>query len=183
MRKLLYWLSGRLPCRLINDGDRPYLERYYVGRLFGWTFYLHRFVASDPARGLHDHPWDRAWSLILSGWYFEETRAGLRKVRWFNRLTGDTFHRVVLPCELDGKRYENETCSTHKAVPCWTLFAHGPYTKRWGFLKLIDILNPRHGDQVYMWVPHAYQTDEASGKQRWWDTAPRGADEPRRMPA
>jgi len=95
--KLLYWLSGFMPCRLINDGDRPYLERYYVGTLLGWRFYLHRFVGSDPAGTLHDHPWSKAYSLILSGWYWEETRSGTRRVRWFNSLTGDTFHRVVLP--------------------------------------------------------------------------------------
>lgn len=165
MRKLLYWLSGRLPCRLINDGDRPYLERYYVGRLFGLTFYLHRFVASDPARGLHDHPWDRAYSIVLAGRYYEQTRSGWRLVRWFNRLTGDTFHRVVL---MDGMPH------------VWTLFCHGPYTKRWGFMKPIDTVA---GEELLLWVPHANQTDEASGKQRWWDTAPHGADEHRRMPA
>lgn len=178
MRKLLYWLSGRLPCRLINDGDRPYLERYYVGRLFGLTFYLHRFVGSDPARGLHDHPWDRAYSLILSGWYFEETRSGMRKVRWFNRLTGDSFHRVVLP-PLGIKTATGVRQASWKQ-PCWTLFCHGPYTKRWGFMKPIDTVA---GEELLLWVPHKHQTDEASGKQRWWDTAPHGVDERRRMPA
>lgn len=165
IRRLLYALSGRLPCRIINDGDRPYLERYYVGRLFGWTFYLHRFVGSDPERGLHDHPWNRAYSFVLAGRYYEETRSGWRLVRWFNRLTGDTFHRVVLMPEMPH---------------VWTLFCHGPYTKRWGFMKSIDTLA---GEELLLWVPHAYQTDEASGKQRWWDTAPHGADEHRRMPA
>lgn len=178
MRKLLYWLSGRLPCRLINDGDRPYLERYYVGRAFGWTFYLHRFVGSDPARGLHDHPWDRAYSLILSGWYFEETRSGMRKVRWFNRLTGDSFHRVVLP-PLGIKTATGIKLAPWQQ-PCWTLFWHGPYVKPWGFMRPLDTVA---GVPLLLWEPHAYQTDEASGKQRWWDTAPHGADEHRRMPA
>lgn len=162
IRRLLYAISGRLPCRLINDGDRPYLERYYVGRAFGWTVYLHRFVGSDPARGLHDHPWDRAYSLVLSGRYYEQTRSGWRLVRWFNRLTGDTFHRVVL---MDGMPH------------VWTLFCHGAYTKRWGFMKPIDTVA---GEELLLWVPHAYKTDEASGKQRWWDTALSGADTHRR---
>lgn len=165
IRRLLYAISGRLPCRLINDGDRPYLERYYVGRVLGWTFYLHRFVASDPARGLHDHPWNRAYSFVLAGSYLEETRTGTRRVRWFNRLTGDSFHRVVLP---DGCR------------EVWTLFCHGPYVKPWGFMRPLDTVA---GVPLLLWEPHAYQTDEASGKQRWWDTAPHGADEHRRMPA
>lgn len=165
IRRLLYAISGRLPCRLINDGDRPYLERYYVGRLFGLTFYLHRFVASDPARGLHDHPWARAYSFVLAGKYIEETRAGDRWVCWFNRLTGDSFHRIVLP---DG------------APHVWTLFCHGQYVKPWGFMRPLDTVA---GVPLLLWEPHAYQSDEASGKQRWWDTAPHGVDEHRRMPA
>lgn len=165
IRRLLYALSGRLPCRIISDGDHPYLERYYVGQLFGWTFYLHRFVASDPARGLHDHPWDRAYSIVLAGSYYEQTRSGWRLVRWFNRLTGDTFHRVVL---MEGMPH------------VWTLFCHGPYVKRWGFMRPIETVA---GEDLMLWQAHAYQTDEASGKQRWWDTAPHGVDEHRRMPA
>lgn len=162
MRKFLFWLSGKLPCRIISDGDRRYLERYYIGRMFGLTFYLHRFVDSDPARGLHDHPWSRAYSLLLAGSYLEETRTGTRHVRWFNRLTGDSFHRVIIP-EGSGN--------------VWTLFFHGRYTKRWGFLRPMDTL---HGEELLLWVPHHYQTDEASGAQRWWDTAPRGRNTNRR---
>ncbi len=97
MSRLLWRLSAHLPMRVINDGQRQYLVRYYVGTLFGWRFYLHQFVGSDPDRGLHCHPWRLAFSIILSGWYYEETSYGTRKVRWFNWLTGDTFHRVVLP--------------------------------------------------------------------------------------
>ncbi|WP_244260428.1 hypothetical protein [Burkholderia gladioli] len=57
MRRVLYAISSRLPCRIIADGNKPYLERYYLATVFGVRFYLHRFVASDPDRGLHDHPW------------------------------------------------------------------------------------------------------------------------------
>ena len=164
IRRLLYAISGRLPCRIINDGDRPYLERYYVGRAFGWTFYLHRFVASDPERGLHDHPWNRAYSFVLAGKYLEVTRMGSRWVRWFNCLNGESFHRVMV---LDGANV-------------WTLFCHGPYVKPWGFMRPLETLA---GEELLLWVPHAYQTDEASGKQRWWESAPHGVDEHRRMPA
>ena len=66
MNRLLLWLTGFLPCRIISEGDQPYLERYYLMTLFGWRFYIHRFVASDPDRGLHDHPWPKAYSIILS---------------------------------------------------------------------------------------------------------------------
>jgi hypothetical protein len=97
MHKLLFWLSGHLSCRIISDGEQPYLERYYLLTLFGVRVYLHRFVASDPDRGTHDHPWPWAFSLILAGWYYEETAYGVSIVRWFNALTGSTFHRVILP--------------------------------------------------------------------------------------
>ena len=116
MKKILYWLTNFLPCRIINDGETPYLERYYLGTLFGWRLYLHQFVGSDPDRGLHDHPWSRAFSIILSGWYYELTRSGERRVRWFNSLTGDTFHRVILP--IDWSRGDAPD------KPCWTLFFH-----------------------------------------------------------
>lgn len=159
IRRLLYTISGRLPCKIINEGNRPYLERYYVGRMFGWTFYLHRFVASDPARGLHDHPWSRAYSLVLAGHYYEETRTGMRLVRWLNQLTGDTFHRVIL---LEGMPH------------VWTLFFHSAYVKPWGFMRALETAS---GEKAMLWVQHQSRTDEASGKQKWWDNAPRGIDE------
>ena len=52
MRKLLFWLTSHLPCRIIAEEGSVYLERYYLFTLLGWRFYLHRFVGSDPDRGL-----------------------------------------------------------------------------------------------------------------------------------
>jgi hypothetical protein len=75
MKRLLEWISARRPCRLIEgDQGEPYLERYYLLGAFGWHLYLHRFVDSDPDRGLHDHPREHALSLVLSGGY-DEIRA------------------------------------------------------------------------------------------------------------
>src|SRR6218665_3256819 len=71
MSRLLCWLSGLRPSRIISDKGNPCLERFYVGTALGVRFYLHRFVGSDPARGLHDHPWPWARALVLSGWYYE----------------------------------------------------------------------------------------------------------------
>lgn len=168
MKNFLHWLSGFLPFREISDGNTPYLERYYVGTLFGWRFYLHQFVGSDPDRGLHDHPWSKAYSLILSGWYWEETRSGTRMVRWLNSLTGDTFHRVVLPRSLDkrpsacGMRLYNDT-----PQPCWTLFFHkAGGVKPWGFW--------REFPEFSVFEPYTY-TREGSQKD-WWLTAKRRGD-------
>lgn len=164
MHKILFWLSGWLPFREISDGNVPYLERYYLCTLFGWRFYLHQFVGSDPDRGLHDHPWPKAYSLILSGWYYEETRSGTRKVRWFNSLTGDTFHRVVLPHD-----FSVEQNDSYIPAPCWTLFMHkAGSVKPWGFWREKKGMY-RNGvpvDGVAQFEPYTYKRE---GSQKdWW---------------
>lgn len=156
IQRLLMDISGRLPCRIISDGDKPYLERYYLTTLFGTRFYLHRFVASDPDRGLHDHPWRWAFSIILLGWYWEDTRYGLRKVRWFNKLTGDTFHRVI----LFGPSQDLHDYDSTPEV--WTLFMHkAQREKPWGFLRNKDQLG-------IVYVQHRYKTDELGKDEEWW---------------
>lgn len=164
INKLLYKLTSRLPCRIIKlDSGRPYLERYYLGCLRGVTFYLHRFVSSDSERHVHNHPWSRGGSLILSGGYIEERCIDISptvegsgcvtqfaKRRWFNRVDGNTFHRI------------------HEAEPgTWTLFFHGSRAtingqlKGWGFLeRLFD------NSVVF--------TVGVSSPSNWWETAPTG---------
>lgn len=184
MNGLLYWITGFLPTRFINDGNVRYLERYYLFTFLGWTFYLHRFVGSDPDRGLHDHPWSRAFSIILSGWYFEETRSGTSEVRWFNALTGDTFHRVVLPeywqvrtddyplrWLLDGE-FEHHP-ELRVPQPCWTLFLHRtPNVKKWGFLNKIFPDGHPNDNGEHVFVPYQYTRE--GGQKEWWLTAPKG---------
>lgn len=170
MNKFLFWLSSFLPFREISDGDTPYLERYYIATLFGWRFYLHRFVGSDPDRGLHDHPFAKAYSLILSGWYFEETRSGTRKVRWSNSLTGDTFHRVVLPTLVYFPVWPGRAESAPK--PCWTLFMHkAGSVKPWGFLR--PPLTPPTYPQVDYMIFEPYQYTREGSQKDWWLTAKR----------
>jgi hypothetical protein len=158
MESLLLKLTAELPAKVIKDGDRPYLERYYLGRAFGLVWYIHRFVASDPDRGLHDHPWRRAISLVLRGWYLEETRLGTRVVRWINLIGGADFHRVVLPDE--------------RAV--WTLFGHSAikHPKGWGFLRPYWI-NETGNALVY--EEHVDQ-DASLDSAAWVATAPKGRE-------
>lgn len=159
MIRFLLWLTARLPAREIKgDQGQPYLERYSLCGLFGWRCYIHRFLASDPDRGLHDHPWGRSCSLILSGGY-REARFGKRSRRFgrrpvivrrlirgqINIIRGDDFHRILLD---DG-------------AEAWTLFLHGPRIKGWGFL--------RNGQ----YRPFAKTADDYPSAQ-WWKTAPRG---------
>lgn len=163
LQTALLKLSARLPCRLIKVNGEPYLERYYVGRLLGVTFYLHRFVSPDGERHLHNHPWGWSRSLVLSGGYTEEvvvdlTTASpsgclteLRHVRWWNRVDGNHFHRIAAV-----------------GAGTWTLFFHGARQyvggepKGWGFLTPVE--------GGVMFAP--YQS--AAGD--WWKTAPRGCD-------
>lgn len=150
---ILYKLTSHLPCRIISDGDRPYLERYYLFTVFGLRVYIHRFVGSDPDRGLHNHPWRWALSLILSGYYLEETHYGTKPVKWINGLVGDSFHRVILPAEL-------------KEV--WTLFAHHAHkSKSWGFLR-------EKGQLGTVYEKYQYASTELGKDGEWWKVAPLG---------
>jgi hypothetical protein len=162
LNKLLYRITSHLPCRIISDGTRKYLERYYLFTLFGVRFYIHRFVGSDPDRGLHDHPWRWAGSLILSGWYWEETRYGTHAVRWLNGLVGDTFHRVILP---DG------------ISEVWTLFFHrADKSKKWGFMR-------EKGQLGIVYEVYKYRGNELGKDGEWWKVAPKGAECDERMAA
>lgn len=174
MPRFLFWLSGFLPCRIISDGDQPYLERYYLATVFGWQFYLHRFVADDPDRGLHDHPWRLAFGLVLSGYYYEETRMGENKIRWFNWLTGDSFHRVLLPRHI---------YNPYNRVQCWTLFFHGPAVKPWGFWRE-DVSAFNEGWKIQnvsaVFMPYAYTRE--GDQKRWWKYARKGRNTKGRAP-
>lgn len=131
IHRLLYFITGFLPCRIINIHGRSYMERYELGSIFGRRFYLHRFLTGDNARWLHDHPWAWSVSVILTGWYAEDTRRRLasgtvspviRKRRgWGNVLNGVDFHKISV---------------VRKNT--WTLFAHGPRVKNWGFLAKLN---------------------------------------------
>ena len=128
INRLLFGLTAGLPCRLITLPSGPYLERYWLGRWFGYTAYLHRFVSPDGERHLHNHPW-HARSLVLAGGYVEEVVTDLtaegplterHRVRWWSAVPANKFHRIAA--------VEPGT---------WTLFVHAPRIpgKGWGFLQ------------------------------------------------
>jgi len=165
IRELLYKLSGELPCRLIKIDDRDYLERYYIGKLFGFTFYLHRFVAPDGERKVHDHPWRTAFSVVLAGSYVEEWvqwmdltaeggwSAKMRRIRWFNWIPGHRFHRVA--------NAEPET---------WTLFVHGGRVKGWGFLNHEPYAGNPKPEKIVLY----HQPFDIHATDGWYKTAPKG---------
>lgn len=174
--RLLFKLCDRLPCRIIADEGRVYLERYYLGRVFGWTFYIHRFVGPDPGDALHDHPWPLAISLVLTGGYVEwrggpaSVAAGAVKARAvrpgaLNVIRGNDFHRVAKM--LRGNAF--------------TLFAHRPHARAWGFLHAAE-WTPRGAVLDCAVYEPAVARHGASFGEPWWQTAMRGRDTARRLP-
>ena len=165
LSQLLFKITSFCRCRIINGPDQtPYLERYHLLKLpFNYQVYLHRFVASDPGRGLHNHPWNAAISLVLCGKY-EEIRMATtsnnhelqtRHVHAcrFNWINGRVFHRINL---IDNKEV-------------WTLFIHGPKAKSWGFLQ--------KQQQRYAFHDHSLLLPQESNPS-WWKTAGRPVDFP-----
>jgi hypothetical protein len=163
---LLERLTAKLPLRRITgDNGEPYLERYFLfaigPRRNPWvTAYIHRFVASDPDRGFHDHPWSWALSLILSGQYLEMmfrngdiTRfpVGAHKTPGTVTAFGPNHkHRVEL--------VSNE---------CWTLFIHGRWIRPWGFYRCV-FGNSQNGRASTAWLYEQYSNTCTAG---WWRKA------------
>lgn len=167
LNAILFWLSGHLRCRLIKVHGQPYLERYFIGSIFGRHVYLHRFLASDdPAQGVHDHPWLWSCSLLVCGWYHEVRRWGRLTKRWINYIGPDHFHLV----ELEPNVYT------------WSVFMTGqPKPGRvWGMLHRVAPGEPmKRGDVEWVFIPYAYGTEgknENAVELKWWETYACGKD-------
>jgi hypothetical protein len=166
MHNFLMWLTARLPAREITSDGRPYLERYFIGQLWGWTFYFHRFLASDPGRGLHDHPWNLGVSVLLAGKYYERYLRGItcygeqlgRRNRYLfipNFIRPLYWHRVILI----------------KNRPVWTLFFHTAWVRHWGFLDTVQL-----SSTCGIKLERSSETIDVAGNSRWWKTAATGAE-------
>ncbi len=127
---MLKHLTRNRPARLIKLNRQPYLERLYIGSLFGVQVVLHRFLSCDGEQGVHNHPWRYGLSVVLRGGYVEERAFDLhpkrgalvrtRCVNWLSVVNGNTFHRIA--------RIKPGT---------WTLFMHTrrDHAKGWGFVE------------------------------------------------
>lgn len=163
VERLLEAITDRLPVKRIDGpGGQPYLERAFLFKLFGVMAYIHRFVGSDPDRGLHDHPWGWGFSVVLLGRYIERYLDGRevksRHIRWFNWVPGYRFHRVLLN-PLPRRRV-------------WTLFVHGPRVKGWGFMDTGDA----HPGTTIGQYHYAFFTYTDGGGPGWHKTAEKGRD-------
>lgn len=127
------FITNYLPVKVIRDDKGvPFLYRYHLFTLGndGPGMCIHRFVKSDPERGYHDHPWNKAVSFILCGGYTERILdknsepgyVSYQRNRFtFNFLDGvNAFHRVMID---EGK-------------DAWTLFIFQKRSKTWGMVSL-----------------------------------------------
>jgi hypothetical protein len=124
-RRSMTWLNRLFRLEQINGGTRcpTYLYRWTVfqprwGWLKGFGIYLHRFVAEDWSRDMHDHP-KRFISVGLSGGYVEHTPNGSRTYRapWIRSFPAKHIHRITLGQDKE----------------CWTLVIVLRATRPWGF--------------------------------------------------
>lgn len=158
IRWIIVFITNYLPVKVIRDDKGvPFLYRYHLFTLGndGPGMCIHRFVKSDPERGYHDHPWNKAVSFILSGGYTERILKDKNSLdyiehkrnRWtFNFLNGNNvFHRVMIE---EGK-------------DAWTLFAFQKRSKTWGMVSL---------DGKYKAMSETI-TDKDGG---WWNTVCKG---------
>lgn len=167
VRKMLFNYTANLPVRLIGRHDEngvyvPYLERYHVGKIFGRTVYLHRFVASDADEEVHDHPWD-SFSYIIVGAYLEERLTGMCSIDHWKSVD-----RMVYSCSINHIK-SNDFHMIKQVIPeTWTLFVHKPRIKGWGFLrKEVDKSTTYH------------QPYDVASSSKWWESAPTGKDSSR----
>ena len=107
------------------DGSK-YITRVITPRMFGHRLMLHHIHRPDYERHVHNHPWRRSYSLILTGGYYEERvidhdtlEVGMREFDpgEINRIDANDFHRI-----------------TAVAEDTWTLFLAGEPVQSWGFL-------------------------------------------------
>lgn len=98
-----------LKCLIIHENGVPYLARFYLhngDKEKQISLYLHYFFSSDDADFLHNHPWEKSLSLILTGGYTEEwfldheTTPVVKATTYLpgdmNSITSEKFHRVEL---------------------------------------------------------------------------------------
>lgn len=159
MRRFLFNLTAIYPVRFIKPDGNPYIERYYMGRVFGITIYLHRYVGADGRdSGVHDHPWSWAVGIPLAGGYIERVMVRLCSL-----------HGVITRTRFVG-RFSFNWLSSNKAhqitaiIPeTWTLFLHGGRCKGWGFYE-------DHGSAIVYTNSIGDKTDKGA----WWRDAPVG---------
>lgn len=101
---------------LARPNEPAYMRRYHLLVTRWLVVYLNAILTQDNDERLHTHPWERAWSLKLWGWYIEELPGELFRIP--GRLSRiPEKHRIV---HLNNR-------------PVWTLFFGLGAKRPWGF--------------------------------------------------
>lgn len=144
-----------MKCKVIHDDcDDPYLIRFTIFELFGFSLKLHTIIRSDRERELHDHPWS-FFSLILTGGYHEETPVNPKTYKFGNQTQKKwmgpwTFrfvkapypHRLDLGRELPANTTgDTEWIASFPERPCVTLVFMLPKFREWGFYSKLGWLH------------------------------------------
>ncbi len=150
------WISF-FKVKVIEDGcGRPYLVRFSLFQLFGFSLKLHIILRGDQDRELHDHPWTFI-TLMLAGGYYEETFTPHQTGPYQNRGTIKTWYgpgslrinRSPHPHRLDlqveeiyvDEDPEGGVFTRPEISPAVTLVLMFPKKREWGFYTPSGWLN------------------------------------------
>lgn len=112
------------PSKIIGDN---YLHRWHLlPRNALFNIYLHKFMADDDDRALHDHPWFSV-SFLLRG-RLDEITPGKVGVIFKNQIREVPRFRPVF------RRAKHAHRLKLIEGPAWTIFITGPRIREWGFL-------------------------------------------------
>jgi hypothetical protein len=111
-RKIISWNEP------LGNAECPYCYRW-VFNLGLFAVRLHKWVASDDTRAMHDHPYSFI-TIILKGYYVDVSED---KVELLSQ--GKIRFR-----KAEYKHYVNMDGAT---IPCWSLVLSGPVVRGWGF--------------------------------------------------
>ena len=103
---------------LIHNEDQPYLERWILW--CGITLRLHRFLASDEDRAVHDHPW---WFVTVPFTSYGE----------FVEVDGNEVYRSVAAFRPHFRSSQFRHRVEITKAPSWTLVMTGPKSNERGF--------------------------------------------------
>jgi hypothetical protein len=139
------FLSGLFEVEEINGAERcpTYMYRWPILSTGWFKVYVHRIVADDWSRDLHDHP-KRFVSIGLWGAYVEQTPAGERLFRapWIRTFPATHIHRLRLTRRCGGCDARDDHPEEHTAgcyIPlmlpreCWTFVVVFRPVRSWGF--------------------------------------------------
>jgi hypothetical protein len=139
---ILKLIARGRPINQILYDEQPYLERFYLFTAFNHIFYLHRMLAPDGDRDLHNHPWQNAHSIVLHGSYIErrlEFGFQKRKIEYIspeviNIIRGYYFYQTINRYNHLSENSWHTIMEIHEPET-WTLFWHSIWYRPWGFLR------------------------------------------------